>query len=195
MDYQNAEFYKLNKNNPDLVYNFADELITYRKEDENGNLQIVEYRKKDGRKGKKATTRRVVPSYEMSIEDFDAWKARLTEEALEYQRFDHQTTRNNVGIENLLETDLVCEESVEEEYIREEEDRQALPKTMKEALEILDVLTPTQKNRYLQVKYYGKTVREVADEEGCGFQRVAKSIAQAQEKIDKERAKRGYTTK
>lgn len=196
MDYQNAEFYKLNKNTPDLVYNFADELITYRKEtDENGNLQIVEYRKKDGRKGKKATIRRVVPSYEMSIEDFDAWKEKLTKEALDYWHTDHQQTRNNVSIENLLETDLVCEESVEEEYIREEEDRQALPKTMKEALEILDVLTPTQKNRYLQVKYYGKTVREVADEEGCGFQRVAKSIAQAQEKIDKERAKRGYTTK
>ncbi len=195
MDYQNAEFYKLNKNNPDLVYNFADELITYRKEtDENGNLQIVEYRKKDGRKGKKATTRRVVPSYEMSIEDFDAWKTRLTEEALEYRRHDDLTTRENVSIENLLETDLVCEESVEDEYIREEEERHALPKTMKEALEILDILTPTQKNRYLQVKYYGKTIREVADEEGCGFQRVAKSIAQAQEKIDKERAKRGYTT-
>ena len=196
MDYQNAEFYKLNKNNPDLVYNFADELITYRKEeDENGKLQIVEYRKKDGRKGKKATTRRVVPSAEMSIEDFDAWKARLTEEALEYRRHDDLTTRENVSIENLLETDLVCEESVEDEYIREEEERHTLPKTMKEALEILDVLTPTQKNRYLQVKYYGKTIREVADEEGCGFQRVAKSIAQAQEKIDKERAKRGYTTK
>lgn len=196
MDYQNAEFYKLNKNNPDLVYNFADELITYRKEtDEKGNLQIVEYRKKDGRKGKKATTRRVVPSAEMSIEDFDAWKEKLTKEALDYWHTDHQQTRNNVSIENLLETDLVCEESVEEEYIREEEDRQALPKTMKEALAILDVLTPTQKNRYLQIKYYGKTVREVADEEGCGFQRVAKSIAQAQEKIDKERAKRGYTTK
>lgn len=196
MDYQNAEFYKLNKNNPDLVYNFADELITYRKEeDENGKLQIVEYRKKDGRKGKKATTRRVVPSHEMSIEDFDAWKTRLTEEALEYRRHDDLTTRENVSIENLLETDLVCEESVEDEYIREEEERHALPKTMKEALEILDILTPTQKNRYLQVKYYGKTIREVADEEGCGFQRVAKSIAQAQEKIDKERAKRGYTTK
>lgn len=195
MDYQNAEFYKLNKNNPDLVYNFADELITYRKEtDENGNLQIVEYRKKDGRKGKKATTRRVVPSYEMSIEDFDVWKARLTEEALEYRRHDDLTTRENVSIENLLETDLVYEESVEDEYIREEEERHALPKTMKVALEILDILTPTQKNRYLQVKYYGKTIREVADEEGCGFQRVAKSIAQAQEKIDKERAKRGYTT-
>lgn len=155
---------------------------------------VITYRKKDGRKGKKATTRRVVPSYEMSIEDFDVWKARLTEEALEYRRHDDLTTRENVSIENLLETDLVYEESVEDEYIREEEERHALPKTMKEALEILDILTPTQKNRYLQVKYYGKTIREVADEEGCGFQRVAKSIAQAQEKIDKERAKRGYTT-
>lgn len=193
MDYQNAEFYKLNKNTPDLIYNFADERIIYRKEgDGSGGLRIVEYRKKFSENGTITTTHRVVPTHEMSVEDFDAWKARLTEEALEYQRFDHQTTRNNVGIENLLETDLVCEESVEDEYIREEEERQALPKTMKEALEILDVLTPTQKSRYLQVKLYGKTVREVANEEGCGFQRVAKSIAQAQEKIDKEREKRGY---
>ena len=193
MDYQNAEFYKLNKNNPDLVYNFADELITYRKEeDENGNLQIVEYRKKDGRKGKKATTRRVVPSTEMSIEDFDAWKARLTEEALEYRRHDDLTTRENVSIDNLLETDLVCEESVEDEYLRLEEERQALPKTMKEALEILDVLTPVQKERYLQVKMYGKTIREVALEEGCYINAIEKSLAQAEKKIAKEREKRGY---
>ena len=34
MDYQNAEFFKLNKNTPDLVYNFADEVITYRKEED-----------------------------------------------------------------------------------------------------------------------------------------------------------------
>ena len=193
MDYQNAEFYKLNKNNPDLVYNFADELITYRKEeDENGNLQIVEYRKKDGRKGKKATTRRVVPSTEMSIEDFDAWKARLTEEALEYRRHDDLTTRENVSIDNLLETDLVCEESVEDEYLRLEEERQALPKTMKEALEILDVLTPVQKERYLQVKMYGKTIREVALEEGCYINAIEKSLAQAEKKIAKELEKRGY---
>ena len=193
MDYQNAEFYKLNKNNPDLVYNFADELITYRKEtDENGNLQIVEYRKKDGRKGKKATTRRVVPSTEMSIEDFDAWKARLTEEALEYRRHDDLTTRENVSIENLLETDIVCEESVEDEYLRLEEERQALPKTMKEALEILDVLTPVQKERYLQVKMYGKTIREIALEEGCYINAIEKSLAQAEKKIAKELEKRGY---
>ena len=192
MDYQNAEFYKLNKNNPDLVYNFADELITYRKEtDENGNLQIVEYRKKDGRKGKK-TTRRVVPSHEMSIEDFDAWKARLTEEALEYRRHDDLTTRENVSIENLLETDLVCEESVEDEFIREEEERQALPKTMDVALGILDVLTPKQRSRYIQSKVYGKSVRDIAAEEGSDWTSVWESINAAEKRIEKELKKRGY---
>ena len=192
MDYQNAEFYKLNKNNPDLVYNFADELITYRKEtDENGNLQIVEYRKKDGRKGKK-TSRRVVPSHEMSIEDFDAWKERLTEEALEYRRHDDLTTRENVSIENLLETDLVCEESVEDEYVREEEERQAMPKTMDVALGILDVLTPKQRSRYIQSKVYGKSVRDIAAEEGSDWTSVWESINAAEKRIEKELKKRGY---
>ena len=192
MDYQNAEFYKLNKNNPDLVYNFADELITYRKEtDENGNLQIVEYRKKDGRKGKK-TSRRVVPSHEMSIEDFDAWKERLTEEALEYRRHDDLTTRENVSIENLLETDLVCEESVEDEFIREEEERQALPKTMDVALGILVVLTPKQRSRYIQSKVYGKSVRDIAAEEGSDWTSVWESINAAEKRIEKELKKRGY---
>lgn len=186
MDYQNAEFYKLNKNNPDLVYNFADELITYRKEiDENGNLQIVEYRKKDGRKGKKATTRRVVPSTEMSIEDFDAWKARLTEEALEYQRFDHQTTRNNVGLENLLETDLVCEESVEDEYLHEEEERQQYDARIAKAREVLAILTPTQRKRYVLSKAYGMTTREIAEKEGCEQRAVVKSLQQAEKKLKK----------
>lgn len=193
MDYQNADFYKLNKNTPDLVYNFADELITYRKEaDENGNLQIVEYRKKDGRKGKEATTRRVVPSYEMSIEDFDVWKTRLTEEALEYRRHDDLTTRENVSIENLLETDLVCEESVEDEYLHEEEERQALPKTMDVATSILDVLTPLQKSRYIKSKMYGMSTYAIGTEEGCDHKAVERSIKSAQKKIDKELAKRGY---
>lgn len=193
MDYQNAEFYKLNKNNPDLVYNFADELITYRKEEgANGNFQIVEYRKKDGRKGKKATTRRVVPTNEMSIEDFEAWKKQLTEDAHEYFNKDKRETRENVSIENLLETDLVCDESVEEEYLRAEEERQALPKTMEVAFDILDALTPTQRNRYIKHKMYGKTTREVAVEEGCAHKQVEKSIAQARVKIEKELKKRGY---
>ena len=195
MDYQNAEFYKLNKNTPNLVYNFADELITYRKEtDENGNLQIVEYRKKDGRKGKKATTRRVVPSYEMSIEDFDAWKKQLTEDAHEYFNKDKRETRENVSIENLLETDLVCDESVEEEYLRAEEERKAHPKTMEVALDILEVLTSKQRSRYIQSKVYGKSVRDIAAEEGSDWTSVWECINAAEKRIEKELKKRGYNT-
>ena len=91
MDFQNAEFYKLNKNTPDLIYNFADERITYRKEeDENGNIQIIEYRKKDG---KKDSIRRIVPAYEMSVEDFDIWKKKLVDDALAQHRHVDRTTR------------------------------------------------------------------------------------------------------
>ena len=83
----------------------------------------------------------LVPSTEMSIEDFDAWKARLTEEAHDYFNKDKRETRENVSIEKLLETNLVCYESVEDEYIREEDERQALPKTMDIASEIMQVLS------------------------------------------------------
>lgn len=193
MDYQNAEFYKLNKNNPDLIYNFADERIIYHKVgDGSGGFRIVEYRKKFNENGANTTTHRVVPTYEMSVEDFDAWKKQLTEDAHEYLNKDKRETRKNVSIENLLETDLVCEESVEDEYLRLEEERQALPKTMEVALDVLENLTPTQRSRYLKHKMYGMTTRAIAAEEGCSHKQVEKSIAQAQVKIDKECEKRGY---
>ena len=190
MDYQNAEFYKLNKNNPDLVFNYATGTLTYRKEaTPKGKLRIVEYRKDYDKKG---TTRRVVPSYEFSVEDFDIWKKKLVDEALEYRRHDDLTTRKNVSIENLLETDLVCEESVEDEYIREEEERQAPPKTMSAALDILNVLTPKQRERYIKSKAYGMSVRDIAVEEGSDWTSVWESICAAEKKLEKERIKRGY---
>lgn len=184
MDYQNAEFYKLNKNNPDLVYTFADETITYRKEkDENGNPCIVEYRRKNG---KRVTTRRIVSNDEMSIEDFDTWKARLTEEALEYRRYDDLTTRQNVSIENLLETDLVSTESVEEEYLRQEADKYALPKDYAVINEILGLLTEKQRGRYYKAKALGMSSRTIAKEECCDQSSVLESISGAEKKIQKE---------
>lgn len=186
MDYQNAEFYKLNKNTPDLIYNFADERIIYRKEgDSNGGLRIVEYRKKFSENGSITTTHRVVPSHEMSIENFDAWKARLTEEALEYRRHDDLTTRKNVSIENLLETDLVCEESVEDEYIREEEERQTYEKQIGEAKELLSKLSHIQRKRYYKFAALGKTPTEIAAEEGVAQPSVFESIERAKAKIEK----------
>lgn len=191
MDYQNAEIYKLNKNNPDLVYNFADELITYRKEtDENGALQIVEYRKKNGRKGKNTTTRRVVPSYELTVDEFDIWKKKLEDEALDYWHTDHQQTRNNVSIEKLLETDLVACESVEEEMIRQNDEQQSRLARLKEANELLECLTETQRRRYIKAVAYKKTNRMIASEEGCTHQMVSKSVSQAEARIQEAKEKR-----
>ena len=120
-----------------------------------------------------------------SIEDFDAWKTRLTEEALEYRRNDDLTTRENVSIENLLETDLVCEESVEDEYIREEEERQQYAAIIAKASEVLALLTPTQRKRYVLSKAYGMTTREIAEKEGCEQRAVVKSLQQAEKKLKK----------
>ena len=190
MDFQKVEFYRLNKNSEDIVYNFATEMIIYRKETTpEGAVRIIEIRKQDG---KKSQTKRIVPSYEMNVEDFDTWKKKLVEDAHEEINKDKRETRANVSIENLLETDLVCVESVEEEYLRAEEEKHALPKTMAVAFDILDVLTPKQRSRYLKHKMHGMTTRAIAAEEGCAHKQVEKSIAQAQEKIEKEREKRGY---
>ena len=53
MDYQNAEFYRLNKKKgaSTLIFNFVDETVTYKKEEgKNGKIRIVEYRKKHNEK-------------------------------------------------------------------------------------------------------------------------------------------------
>ena len=88
----------------------------------------------------------------------------------------------NVSIEKLLETNLVCYESVEDEYIREEDERQALPKTMDIASEIMQVLTPLQRSRYIKSKMYGKSTYAIAAEEDCDHKAVLKASSQLKRK-------------
>lgn len=191
MDYQNAEFYKLNKNNPDLVFNYVTGTVTYRKEsDENGNIRIVEYRKDYDKKG---TERRIVPSYELTVDEFNIWKKKLEDEALDYWHTDHQQTRNNVSIENLLETDLVACESVEDEMIRKHDEEQRRSAQLKEANELLKGLTKTQRRRYIKAVAYKKTNRMIAAEEGCTHQMVSKSVSQAEARIQEAKEKRNVT--
>ena len=59
-------------------------------------------------------------------------------------------------------------------------------------MDILNVLTPTQRSRYIKRTVYGKSVREIAAEEGCYINAVEKSLMQAEKKIAKEREKRGF---
>lgn len=58
-----------------------------------------------------------------------------------------RTTRKNISIENLIETEFVTTESIADELIREEEERQAYNKRIHQARELLDCLTEKQRQR------------------------------------------------
>jgi len=151
-----------------------------------GNIQIVEYRKKDG---KKDSIRRIVPAYEMSVEDFDVWKKKLVDDALAQHRHVDRTTRNTICMENLHETALIATESIEEQLIREEDERQTYITQMQKAKELLFKLTPTQRKRYYKSVALGKTPTEIASEEGVAQPSVFESIERAKARIEKLKSK------
>ena len=186
MDYLNQEFYRLNKDTPDLVYNFANEKITYRKElGDDGIIRIVEIRQLYGEQEK---TKRIVPSFEMSVDDFDYWKRKLTEDALEYQNKDARETRNNVNLDELSDTIYLCTESVEDEYIYKE----SLQKDFiiqDAAIKTYEQLTPIQKRRFYKAKVLGMSTYEIAKEEGVSNVSVFESIVAAEKKLRKTRKK------
>lgn len=140
--------------------------------------------------GKLGGERRIVPSYELTVDEFDIWKKKLEDEALDYWHTDHRQTRNNVSIENLLETDLVVCESVEDEMIRKHDEEQRRSARLKEANELLESLTKTQRRRYIKAVAYKKTNRVIAAEEGCSHQMVSKSVSQAEARIQEAKDKR-----
>ena len=182
MDYLNQEFYRLNKDTPDLVYNFANERITYRKEfSDDGSIQIVEIRQLYG---ERETTKRIVPSFEMSADDFDYWKRKLTEEALEYQNKDARETRNNVNLDELSDTIYLCTESVEDEYIYNESLQKDLL-IQEAAIKTYEQLTPIQKRRFYKAKVLGMSTYQIAKEEGVSNVSVFESIIATEKKLQK----------
>lgn len=186
MDYLNQEFYRLNKDTPDLVYNFANERITYRKElGDDGIIQIVEIRQFYG---EREITKRIVPSFEMSVDDFDYWKRKLTEEALEYQNKDARETRNNVNLDELSDTIYLCTESVEDEYIRKEDLQQDLI-VQEMAMKTYEQLTHIQKRRFYKAKVLGMSTYQIAKEEGVSNVSVFESIVATEKKLRKSRKK------
>ena len=188
MDYLNQEFYRLNKDTPDLVYNFANERITYRKElGDDGSIQIVEVRQLYG---EREIIKRNVPSFEMSVDDFDYWKIKLTEEALEYQNKDARETRNNVNLDELSDTIYLCTESVEDEYIYNESLQKDLI-IQEAAIKTYEQLTAIQKRRFYKAKVLGMSTYEIADEEGVSNVSVFESIVAAEKKLRKVRKRNG----
>ena len=184
MDNQNAEIYKLNKKCEDIIYPHFNETIIYRKIVESDNTEkIIEIRKINGQKGQ---TVRIVPSNEMSVEKFDYWKQVLKETNQEHRNEDVRNTRKNVNIENLLETDIVCTESLEEEYLRREDEAlNPTFETWENAMLILASLTEIQRRRFILRYKYKKSVREISEIENVGTNKIDKSLEQAKKKIKK----------
>ena len=184
MDNQNAEIYKLNKKCEDIIYPHFNETIICRKIVESDNTEkIIEIRKVNGQKGQ---TVRIVPSNEMSVEKFDYWKQVLKEMNQEHRKEDVRNTRKNVNIENLLETDIVCTESLEEEYLRREDEAlNPTFETWENAMLILASLTEIQRRRFILRYKYKKSVREISEIENVGTNKIDKSLEQAKKKIKK----------
>ena len=187
MDYLNQEFYRLNKGTNDLVYNFANEKIIYRKEkNDNGNLQIVEIRQVSG---ETTLLKRVVSSDEMSVEDFDYWKKKLTDEALEYQNKDARETRRNVNLDRLVETALLYTQFTENSYLREDLREQDLVPKIELAMKMYACLTSVQRRRFYKAMVLEMSTYEIAKEEGVSNVSVYESIVAAEKKLRKERNK------
>ncbi len=186
MDFKNKEFYQLNKNTEDLVFPYATEKIIYRKIIlPDGTVQILEIRKEYSSKQQK---QRVLRQDEMSVEQFDYWKKEMTDYSHDYLNQDQRETRHCVSIENLQETDLLSTESIENEYIRDEEEKYRAEKS-NIGKDVFSKLTPTQQKRYYKSKVEGKSTYTIAKEENVKNTSVFESIESAEKKISKELAK------
>lgn len=180
MKYDNKSDYAINKNTDDIVYRYADG-TEKRYLKENGKVyQIV----KDG----KSTKTVELPSWEMTVEQFDWMKSVSDEDYHERELHTKRTTRENVTIGKLTETNCVADRSTEEEYFDNLDDPDAPPdiRTMENAMEIINVcLTEKQKRRYVQHHFCGISTVEIAVIEGVKQQSVSENLVAAQKKIKK----------
>lgn len=193
MDKQIALMKRYQKNENTIAYVHSDEIILIKREfAEDGTAFLCEITL--NAETESVVTKRVIDESEMKLSEFDEVKATLTETTIADFNEDWRVTHLDVGLERLENTDEVCTASVEEEYIAEQDELERLlneaknpmARTMKNAIAILDsCLTETQKRRYISYFYKDKTIEEIADEENVNINAVAKSLNQANKKIEK----------
>jgi len=133
----------------------------------------------------KTVSTRCIYETEMKLSDFDATKKLLTENTIEEFNADWRKTYRDVDLDKLGNTDILCQPSVEDEYIDSLEDKVEY-RTMENAMKILDgCLTERQKERYIRKKMNAETTTHIADCEGVKQASVYESIAAAERKIKK----------
>ena len=181
MNYDNKSDYAINKNTDDIVYFFADGAEKrYRKE--NGKVYQINTTT-DG-----TITKVELPTWEMSIDEFDRIKPISNSDYHEREKNDKRTTRENVSINKLLDTDCVADSSAEDKYIDYLDSLNAPPetRTLKNAMTILDkCLTETQKRRYISHYQDGLSTREIAKKEGLAQRTIMDCLELTEKKINK----------
>ena len=180
MKYDNKSDYAINKNTDDIVYRFADG-TEKRFLKENGKVyQVV--------KDKKSTKMVELPLWEMTVEQFDWMKSVSNEDYHERELHTKRTTREDVPICKHTETNYITNRSTEEEYFENLYNCDSPPdiRTIENAREILGFcLTDIQRRRYWEYHFNGKTMRDIAFEEGVDGMAIHRSLMYADKKIKK----------
>ena len=148
--------YSINKKNPDaVVYKFA-----------NGEEHRI--------------TREDFPTEEA----FLAFKAWSDKDFHEEEKLDHREANHTLSTEDLSEAALATpavDVVMESQHQRAEQRRM----TSDMVIKIKDKLTDKQFHRLWQLKVEGKTLEEIAAQEGVAFQSIHESIESALKKISK----------
>lgn len=175
-------YYVENKYTEDIVYPYSnDEEDRYRKT-EQGVLLI--HKSKNGR-----TTKRLLAEYEFPLAEFDRMKAISDEDYRERNKGDVLEHRNTVSLTDLEEMRICSQElSAEDEYLNmvDDEDGEEDFRTLENAMAIMDAcLSDKQRRRMISYYFDGKTLEEIAEDEGITFQSADECIKGAKKKIKK----------
>ena len=121
------------------------------------------------------------------IPDFDYWKALSDENYHETEMRYKRTSRLDVTIHPLEESDHCASESLEDEYFdRLDQQESPATRTKENALTIMELcLTKIQYTRFYQHHYLGCSTREIAKKEGKNQKTIVESLQSAEKKIKK----------
>lgn len=151
--------YALNKFSEGIVYRFADRIV---------EITLKDY---------------LAENPEKTVEDFMGLKA-LSDEIYHQQVInDNRTSRLDVSINGMEETEVFATASLDVELIHKKDTEKAI----KAARQLLDSggLTEVQRRRFLLHFFQGLSYRQIASREGVHFTSVHESIEAATAKLQK----------
>ena len=153
--------YALNKYSEGIVYRFADKIVV---------VTLAYY---------------LAENPDKTAEDFKILKEFSDADYLQQVRRENATTKKDVPINELSETDACAVPSAEYAVIDVPEEIDRLEERLNLAKGALDKLTAAQRRRYIMYHSHGLTMREIAEIEDVKHQSVVESLAAAEKKIRK----------